>query len=369
MRTMRWLCLGFLMLVTVFAALSSGGARMAVRAQTIVTPISNTSIAATPTSAFQPTYTFAPFVTTTPLAVITIDPRAFPTQRACPPPQSFAVGSRVALTPGINVRSAPSVSAALVNYYALDTALTILEGPTCANGYNWWRVSGEAYSVFDAGEETRIGTGEPGWVIEGAAGRLFLRSISSPDPALVCYPPLPLRVGGLATVVTGIRAHEAPSLASRVIEVAPIDALIPVLEGPICADSLNWWRVRVPLIGGGSVEAWVAEGFPGGYFLAPDPASVPVPTPFCFRALRVGVGTRAAVLRLNNIPLSLRSAPSETASVVAPLLNGVAFDVTGPSVCADGFNWWPVRVVGGSSPTGWLAEGTPGNYWWDIVSR
>lgn len=364
MHRMRWLLLGALLLVGGFAALWNSGPRMAVQAQTIVTPIGTVG-----TNPFQPTYTFAPFVTTTPLALITIDPRIGPTTRPCPLPQSFALGSRVALTPGVNVRSAPSLSAALVNYYALETALTILGGPVCANGYNWWHVSGEAYSVFDAGEETRIGTGEPGWVIEGAAGRLFLINISVVDPSALCYAPLPLAVGRSATVLTGVRAHEQPSLGARVIEVAPLDAEVPVLAGPVCADGLNWWRIRVPLIGGGSVEAWVAEGYPGAYFLQPDPASLPPTAPFCFRSLRVGAGTRAAVLRLNNIPLSLRAEPGANAPLVASLLNGVAFDVTGPSVCADGFNWWPVRVVGGSSPTGWLAEGTPGNYWWDIISH
>jgi hypothetical protein len=315
-----------------------------------------------------PTFTFAPFVTSTLPAPVTLDPAVVPTVRPCPTPGPLLAGQRAVLTPGVNVRSAPSVSAALVNYYALEVVVTLIEGPVCAGGYNWWRISGEAFSVFERGEETRVGTGEPGWVIEGNGGRQFLNFLA-PDAAAQCSPPLALRIGEIARVVTGLRAHESPDLDARVLELAPLGAEVTVLDGPVCADNLNFWRVTVPLIGGGQIAAWVGEGYPGGYWLETDRLLAAQGPRECFRPLRVGTGTRAAVQRFNNIPLNLRAAPGENAPVVAQLINGIAFDITGPPVCADGFNFWPVRVVGGSAPSGWLAEGIPGAYWWDIVTE
>lgn len=202
-----------------------------------------------------------------PLPTNTIYP--LPTQ-ACVEPLAFGIGQRVVLTPGINVRSLPTLSGALVNYYTAEVVLTILEGPVCAFGYNWWRVGG---------------VGEPGWVIEGRPDRYFLSAAAgTPVPTTTLHPLTPTAT----------------------------------------------------------------------------------PTTFCRRPLRLGMGTRAAVTYRDGVPRTLRADPSVSGAAIRPLIAGVAFDIIGGPICADGYNWWQVQIVG-TTLTGWLAEGLPGNYWFDIV--
>jgi len=100
--------------------------------------------------------TATPFGTPPPPPTATVFPIPPPT---CAPALRFGHGQRVVLTPGINLRSQPTLSAPIVNYYTEEVVLTVLDGPTCAFGYNWWRVGG---------------VGEPGWVIEGRPDRYFL---------------------------------------------------------------------------------------------------------------------------------------------------------------------------------------------------
>ncbi len=81
-------------------------------------------------------------------------------------------------------------------------------------------------------------------------------------------------VVGLRAVVVGEtpnNVRESPSrTAARLFQVLPYlnlgvreeDAVLNVLEGPICGDGFAWWRVQF-----GSREGWTAEGDAESYFL------------------------------------------------------------------------------------------------------
>lgn len=297
---------------------------------------------------------FTPLPTFTPVPTITLLPS--PTSPNCPTPLPLANGSLVSLEPGVNVRNLPSVSGAVANYYTQDTVLTIAGGPVCSNGYNWWYV---------------VGAGNPGWVIEGFRGRIVLTAISgTPDPSSICLPAAALVVGEEARVLTGVLLHELPNESSLVLHSILSNEAVDVLAGPVCVNNLNWWQVRAayptPNDPNGTIVGWVADGFPGTYWLAALNAP-PVGTPnYCPRPLRLNVGARAAVTYDDRVPRTLRDAPSVSAAPVQTLIAGVAFEITGASVCADGFNFWPIRLLQ-SNTTGWLAEGRPGNYWFDVV--
>jgi hypothetical protein len=335
---MRWLTL---LLIAVFGmALFASAAVRSTVAQTVVT------VTPSPGGPLA-TYTFAPFVTRTPLPTLTFAP--FPTDEPCAAPLRLSVGNSVTLTPGVNVRSLPSLSGAVVNYYTEEVLLTVVEGPVCANGYNWWRVAG---------------VGEPGWVIEGRPGRYFLTFVPTPTDS-VCYTPLPLRAGSGARLVTGLLVRVQPDASAFVITALETGFQVTLLEGPVCEDGLNWYRVRVPYGSTSAlVDGWIAEGYPENYYL--QPLNLPAPTPWCPRALRLGVGSRAAVTYTDGVPRRLRSAPSSSAPVVQELIAGVPFDILTGAVCAEGYNWWYVQIVG-TSLTGWIAEGRPGNYWFEII--
>lgn len=298
----------------------------------------------------QPTFTFAPFVTRTPLPTFTAAPP--PTTVPCAAPLGFQFGDTVALDPGVNLRHLPTLSGAVVNYYTEEVLLVIVDGPVCADGYNWWRV---------------LGVGEPGWVVEGRPGRYFLtRAEERPDPSRICFPPLPLEPGTRARVVLNARVRNAAGLNGMVLTTVDAGTLVTVLREPECSSNQNWWLVRVPAVGGTSIEGYIAEGYPGEYVLETE--IPPTPLAQCYRALRLAPGTRAAVIYSDRTARTLRSAPTVSAPAIQRMIAGVAFDIVDGPVCADGYNWWQVRIVS-TDVVGWLAEGVPGNYWFDIITE
>ncbi|MCC6802025.1 MAG: SH3 domain-containing protein [Anaerolineae bacterium] len=282
-------------------------------------------------------------------------PTAVPTLgNGCYAPLALPVGGDVFLRGGVNVRHLPSLSGALVNYYADPVILTLDSGPVCADGYNWWHVSGG---------------GEPGWVVEGKPGRYFLQVAIDPRTTNCAAPQDGITIGGQVQAITGSRVRSEPDSTSTVITTILSGMQITVIDGPRCFNGLNWWRVRVPYGNTTAlVDGWIAEGYPGEYFVQGLTSSGEI-APQCLAALRLHAGTRAAVTYRDGVPRRLRAAPGTSAAVVANLLDGIAFDViSDESVCADGYNWWQVRIVA-TGLTGWLAEGAPGNYWFEVFSN
>jgi hypothetical protein len=232
--------------------------------------------------------------------------------------------------------------------------LTVDQGPVCADGWNWWHVSG---------------SGEPGWVVEGKPGRYFLQTVIDPNTTNCAAPLDTIAVGGQIRAITGSRVRQTPDNSAFVLTVVLSRMQLTVIDGPRCFGGLNWWKVRAPYGStSATVEGWVAEGYPGRYFVSGLSASAQAASVSeCLPALRLHTGTRAAVMYRDGVPRRLRSAPGTSAAVVAELLDGIAFDViSDESVCADSFNWWQVQVVA-TGQTGWLAEGRPGNYWFEVL--
>ena len=80
-----------------------------------------------------------------------------------------------------------------------------------------------------------------------------------------------LSAGGQAKVseenVFPNRVRSAPSLAASRIALIYPGTVLKVLEGPICADGVVFWKVVSPLIPGG--VGWTAEGDGARYYLVP----------------------------------------------------------------------------------------------------
>jgi hypothetical protein len=273
-----------------------------------------------------------------------------PTPTGCAQPLPLSPNALVSLIPGVTVRSAPSVSAAFVNYYTQLTVLRVGDGPVCADGYNWWFVSG---------------SGDPGWVIEGRPGRYFLTQLI--EPGQNCPIPQALTLGGSAVNSRDLALREDPATGALALTVIPARTLLTVVGGPACGQDMNWWQVTAPFgPDGQTVTGWVTEGMEGELFVAAYPP--PTPEFFCRRALRLNLGTTAAVTYDDRVPRFLRSEPGVNAPIVQRLIGGVAFEITGAPVCVDSFNWFPVRILT-TTITGWLAEGQPGDYWFNIITQ
>jgi hypothetical protein len=71
-------------------------------------------------------------------------------------------------------------------------------------------------------------------------------------------------------------------------------------------------------------------------------------------------GDRAGVTYSNGINVRVRSGAGTKYDKVASLPEGALMSIVDGPICADDYVWWKVKVDKG--PTGWVAEGEPGNY-------
>jgi hypothetical protein len=170
-------------------------------------------------------------------------------------------------------------------------------------------------------------------------------------PATGCAAPLNLTIGTDILLRGGVNVRSEASMSAALVNYYDQQVRLRLTGGPVCANGYNWWRVA-----GVGHPGWVIEGRPGRYFITPysDPALV------CFDPISLAPGTRVRLL--NGLRLH------ETASLEARVLTVIPFqttvDVIGGAVCADGLNWWQVRIpFDGTTIDGWITEGYPGDYW------
>jgi hypothetical protein len=92
-------------------------------------------------------------------------------------------------------------------------------------------------------------------------------------PGTTCAGKYTRLVPGVEAVVTGAptdppdRVHSGPSLSDEVILQIYPQTIVRVVDGPVCADGLVFWKVAHALIPGGS--GWTAEGDGTEYWLEP----------------------------------------------------------------------------------------------------
>ena len=170
-----------------------------------------------------------------------------------------------------------------------------------------------------------------------------------------CSLPARLQVGDAVEVIDGTanRLREGPGLAygKLALSMVPGDVWY-VLQGPICADGINWYSVGAYDAGG-----WTAEGQPGrGYYLGRTdrlPGGEGAVTPVC-ASDRLSIGMRAMVGDGRN--QRVRPQPSKAAREIAWLAPGVPVTLLDGPSCADGWTWWYIRDDSGRIQ-GWTAEG------------
>jgi len=187
----------------------------------------------------------------------------------------------------------------------------------------------------------------------------FLQTPSvSPAPVIVdtvptatpaapgCDNPLPLEPGSGITLRPGVNIRYSPSINSPWLANFEENKIFTIMDGPVCGDNYLWWQVS-----GNGVTGWVAERNKGISFIRfyePGPnAPIDCRTPLVLTAgQEVEV---AAAVRVRNEP-SLEG----RVITVAPYESIVTILDSEPT-CADGFNWWNIRVtVVNFEYTGWM---------------
>ena len=289
--------------------------------------------------------TFPPIggVTETPLplpgeTVEVVPSLPFPTSLApgCGIALPLQINATVTVRSGISIRLNPSPSAPLLEYLLQDRSFVVTDGPVCADNYIWWAVSSPGLS---------------GWVAERDRELIYIRGYENPE-VVTCSTPRDLLVGERIDITNTVRIREEPNLDGRVLTIAQPGDVALILTDPTCTDGYNWRRVQVSVVGA-TYTGWMAE--------ADRSTDVPFfaeETPeLCFPALSLSPGDRVRVYYRSGPPKNLRDAPNYESNVLYTLVAGVPLEVTGSSVCIDGMNWWPVRVLGTLQPDGWIAEG------------
>jgi hypothetical protein len=207
------------------------------------------------------------------LSVVSLQPftNSAAAQSDCPVTR-LIVGEQGRVLPGASnrVRAEPSTSGAELGRLEGGTVFTVLDGPVCSGGFNWWQVQTDNLT---------------GWTAEGTADEYFLEPIASdatPIPTLdldnieaapcdtadVPAPRLVVGTFGQVASSTPSRMRAAPSTSGA--EVIQIDgfAQFVVLGGPVCGDGYNWWLVEHV-----GFTGWIAEGTGSDYFVEPIAAT------------------------------------------------------------------------------------------------
>jgi hypothetical protein len=178
----------------------------------------------------------------------------------CLTPLKLTRGEKFNITFNVRVRSEPSLEGVTQTVVASGSRVTILEGPVCADGYNWWKVRAVV-----------LGVTYDGWLAESSRARsqTYINP-PTPEPGSICDFPLYLDIGDRVRVIyndrTPKRLRSAPSLSATVLYDLIQEVPMVIIGGPVCADTYNWWQVRV--LASTDVTGWLAEGGPAQYWIA-----------------------------------------------------------------------------------------------------
>lgn len=157
------------------------------------------------------------------------------------------VAALVTAPAGLNLRQAPSSGGALIVQLATGQTVTVVEGPTEAEGFTWWRID--------------AGNGQSGWVAQGDSETVWLAPATvagprNPNPQPVDRAP---RVGDRVVVTQAagqLSVRATPGTDANLLTQVNAGSQYTVLAGPQQADGFNWYQIRSD---DGSVQGWVAE--------------------------------------------------------------------------------------------------------------
>jgi len=274
----------------------------------------------------------------------------------CFPPLPFQIGQTIYVKPGVNIRNNPTVSGGLVwntIYSDMDENVpaTVEEGPVCADGYNWWRISG-------------IAAGNPGWVAEGRPdrdGRYLVYALPGED--LSCDPFYNIAVGKTVELLYNLRVRRDANPDADTQAVASAGTMARVVGGPVCVRNYLWWEVEVEVVGY-PYRGWMAEGGDNKFWMVPDDVPSFEDGTLCANPLSFTAGQRVNIRYNDDIPKTLRSTPGTDSPELYRLLDGVPMIILEGTVCSNNLNWWKVRVLSTEEVVGWVAEGSSGVGYW-----
>ncbi len=211
---------------------------------------------------------------------------------------TFPAGSRVIVFDGpLNLRASAGTGGAVVEVLPQNAVLTVLSGPTSANGYNWYQV------------ETDLG-------VTGYVADAFIEAHG-------------FVVGDVVFVNTdALNVRSAPGTGSTVLDVIFTNTVATVTGGPQSANGYTWYEIDVP----GVVAGWVV----GQYLALSDAPPVPPSGEF-------GAGSWIFVF---DPPVNFRTSAGTGGTVIRALPDGEGVLVLSGPTSANGYSWYQVEDEG-----------------------
>lgn len=161
----------------------------------------------------------------------------------------------------VRLRAGPGLQYLTITVVPYETSVTVLEGPQCADGYQWYRVQAEVVGVL-----------YEGWMAEGSRFGQPYVDVPPDGDGTICRNPQPLNIGDRAKVFYNDsepkHLRSAPNLDAPILYDLVRNVPLEIIGGPVCAGTYNWWQVRV--LASTPVDGWIAEGGPANYWIAPN---------------------------------------------------------------------------------------------------
>lgn len=210
----------------------------------------------------------------------------------------FAIGDDVEVdTDYLNLRSGPGLTYGVITVLSQGTTAVITNGPSAANGYNWYQINTGTYS---------------GWV----AGFYLTLTHMAPPP-----------VAGGFVIGSYIYVNDPPvnlrssaGTGSSIIGSLALQDWGIVVGGPVAANGYTWWQVQT-----GIGTGWVAADFFGG-------------------------GAKInGYAHVYDGPLNLRAAPGTGSGIVEVLAQGVYVETLNVApTFLNGAYWFQVEAQSGA---------------------
>ena len=205
--------------------------------------------------------TAVPTATTPPTAPATITPTLTPAPSPTVATVGMAVGARarVAATGGLNIRDKASAKGKQIGRLNANAVVTLLEGPTQADNFAWWKIDNGAGLVGWAA----IGPQNDPWLVPAAPAAAATEAPNAPK--LVNRP---IKLGDRVQVTTGagqwLTVRDSAGKTATERAKVKLGTLFTVRGGPIKQDGLTWWELE-----GETVKGWAAEGAGQDRWLTP----------------------------------------------------------------------------------------------------
>lgn len=156
-----------------------------------------------------------------------------------------------------SLRDAPGINQDITGSIMPGEVVKLLEGPVCNNSMQWWKVH-------------ILGRNQIGWIPGSDFRSEWLIAFDKHPDCTSGW--MRLKVGDRAQVSEKSnlpnRVRAGPSAFEEIFTMLNPGSVVQVIEGPVCADGLVFWRVDSASIPGRI--GWTAEGDGKEYYLEPD---------------------------------------------------------------------------------------------------